>query len=157
MMYLSKDERITLIKSTLSNLPTYMSLFPLPIGIANHIEKLQWDFLWGGFSEEFKFHLFSWSMVCSTILEKGLRVHNLLLFILEKWLWFYVHEKEALWGVVVWGGLCSNEINGLYGVGLWKNIKRGWGSSLETLDLRSVMALKLDYGMMCGVWIRPLR
>jgi hypothetical protein len=54
--------------------------------------------LWGGFSEEFKFHLFSWSTVCSPILEKGLRVHNLLLLILEKWLWFYVHEKEALWG-----------------------------------------------------------
>jgi len=40
-MYLSKGGRVTLIKSTLSNLPTYfMSLFPLPTGVANHIEKL---------------------------------------------------------------------------------------------------------------------
>jgi hypothetical protein len=42
MMYLSMGGRITLIKSTISNLPTYfMSLFPLPAGVANRIEKLQ--------------------------------------------------------------------------------------------------------------------
>lgn len=34
MKYLSKGSRITLINSTLSNLPTYfMSLFPLPAGL----------------------------------------------------------------------------------------------------------------------------
>jgi hypothetical protein len=37
MLYLSKGGRLTLIKSTLSNLPTYyLSLFPI-----------QRDFLWG--------------------------------------------------------------------------------------------------------------
>ena len=31
-----------LIKSTLSSLPTYfLSLFPIPIDVANHIEQLQ--------------------------------------------------------------------------------------------------------------------
>jgi hypothetical protein len=54
---LSKGGRVTLIKSTLSNLPTYfMSLFHLPVDIANHIEKLQQDFLWGRIGDEFKFH-----------------------------------------------------------------------------------------------------
>jgi hypothetical protein len=44
-MLLSKGERVTLIKSTSSNLSTYfMSLFPLSVGVANHIE--QWQFLW---------------------------------------------------------------------------------------------------------------
>jgi hypothetical protein len=34
-MYLSKEGRITLIKSTLSSLPTYfMSLFPIPVSVA---------------------------------------------------------------------------------------------------------------------------
>jgi hypothetical protein len=34
-----------LIKSNLSNLSTYfMSLYPLPVGVANYIEKLQRDF-----------------------------------------------------------------------------------------------------------------
>lgn len=56
MMYLSKDERITLIKSTLPNLPTYfMSLFFLPVGVANRIGKLHQDFLWGRLGEEFKY------------------------------------------------------------------------------------------------------
>jgi hypothetical protein len=36
------------------NQPTYfMSLFPLSVGVANCIEKLQQDFLSGGIGEEF--------------------------------------------------------------------------------------------------------
>jgi hypothetical protein len=39
-LYLLKGGRLTLIKSTLSNLPTYyLSLFPIPLGVANKIEK----------------------------------------------------------------------------------------------------------------------
>jgi hypothetical protein len=59
-MYLSKGGRVTLIKSTLSNLPTYfLSTFSIPASVANRIEKLQRDFLWGGIGEEFKYHLVS--------------------------------------------------------------------------------------------------
>jgi hypothetical protein len=40
-MYLSKCGRVTLIKSTLSNFPTYfMSLFHIPASVVNRIEKL---------------------------------------------------------------------------------------------------------------------
>ena len=47
-LYLSKGERLTLLKSTLSSLPTYyLSLFTIPSHVANKIEKLQRDFLWG--------------------------------------------------------------------------------------------------------------
>lgn len=39
---------MTLIKSNLSNPSTcYLSLFPIPMGVANRLEKLQRDFLWG--------------------------------------------------------------------------------------------------------------
>jgi hypothetical protein len=42
IIYLSKDGRVTLIKNTLSNLPTYfLSLFPIPATVANCIEKIQ--------------------------------------------------------------------------------------------------------------------
>jgi len=45
-LHLLNGGRLTLIKSTLSNLPTYyLSLFPIPIGVANRLEKLQRDFL----------------------------------------------------------------------------------------------------------------
>jgi hypothetical protein len=68
MMHSSKGGRIALIKRSVSNLPTYfMSLFSLSAGVANRIEKLHQDFLWGGLGEEFKFHLVSWFKACSPI------------------------------------------------------------------------------------------
>jgi hypothetical protein len=40
-LYLSKGGRLTLINCTLSSLPTYfLSLFPIPVGVANRLEKL---------------------------------------------------------------------------------------------------------------------
>jgi hypothetical protein len=96
---LSKGGRVTLIKSTLSNLPTYfLSLLPIPSSVASRIEKLYRDFLWGGIGEEFKFHLVNWSKVCSPISSGGLGIRNLRFFnkaLLGKWPWRYVHEREA--------------------------------------------------------------
>jgi hypothetical protein len=81
MMFLSKGSRVALIKSTLSNFPTYfLFLFSLLVGVANYIEKLYCDFLWGGLGEEFKFYLVSWSKVCYSIFEGGLGIQNLLKF-----------------------------------------------------------------------------
>ena len=55
-LYLSKGGKVTLIKSTLSNLPTYfLSLFPIPASVANQIARLQRDFLWGGLGDGLNF------------------------------------------------------------------------------------------------------
>ena len=57
-LYLSKGGRVTLIKSTLSNLPTYfLFLFPIPASVANRIEKLQRNFLWDSLGDDPKIHL----------------------------------------------------------------------------------------------------
>lgn len=73
MLYLSKEGGLTLIKSTLSNYPTYyMSLFPIPICVASRLKKLQRDFLWGGINDEFNFHLVNWSKICSMKQTSGL-------------------------------------------------------------------------------------
>ena len=65
-LYLSKGGRVTLIKSTLSSIPTYyLSLFPIPKSVARRIEKLQRDFLWGGI--EHKFHMTKWQHTCSPL------------------------------------------------------------------------------------------
>jgi hypothetical protein len=74
-MYLSKGGRIALIKSTLSNLPTYLLLIlPIAMAVAKHIEKIQCGSLWGRVGEEFKFHLVNWPKVCSPIQEEGLGI-----------------------------------------------------------------------------------
>ena len=53
----------------------------LPVGVAKRLEKLQKDFLWGGMSEEFKFHLVSWKVFCTLICSEGLGIKDQLLFI----------------------------------------------------------------------------
>jgi hypothetical protein len=77
-----------------------MSLFSLPVDIANCIEKLQRDFLLrGGMSKEFKFHVLNWSKVCFPILEGGLGVQNLQMLnhaLLRKWLWYNMHKRDLV-------------------------------------------------------------
>ncbi|KAG6675888.1 hypothetical protein I3842_15G128600 [Carya illinoinensis] len=137
MLYLTKGGLTTLIKSTLSNLPTYyLSLFPLPASIATKMEKLQRDFLWSGLGEELKFHLVGWNKVCTPLRDGGLVVWNVRAFneaLLGKWLWRYNKERGALWKEVIdmkygseRGVWCSKESRGTYGVGLWKYIRKGW-------------------------------
>jgi hypothetical protein len=136
-LYLSKGGRVTLIKSTLSNMPTYMlSLFPIPADVAKRIEKIQRDFLWGGMNDEFKCHLVEWDKVCAPIDEGGLGIRNMRRFnqaLLGKWLWRFAHEEGAWWRSVlvakygsVWGGWRSGAISSSHGVGLWKFICMGW-------------------------------
>jgi hypothetical protein len=136
-MYLSKGGRVALIKSTLSNLPTYMmSLFPIPASVAKQIEKIQRDFLWGGMNDEAKMHLVEWDKVCSPLAEGGLGIRNIRRFnqaLLGKWHWRFAHEVGAWWRSVLvakygveWGGWRSGAITGSHGVGLWKYICMGW-------------------------------
>jgi hypothetical protein len=138
-LYLSKGGRVALIKSTLSNLPTYMlSLFPIPADVAKRIEKIQRDFLWGGLNEESKLHLVDWDTVCSPISDGGLGIRNVRKFnqaLLGKWLWRFAHEEGAWWRSILvakygssWGGWHSRDITEAHGVGLWKFICKGWRS-----------------------------
>ena len=135
--YLLKGRRFTLIKSTLSNLPTYfLSLFPIPMSVVNRLEKLQRDFLWGGLNEKPKFRLVKWAQICSPIQGGGLGIRNLCNFnlaLLGKWLWQYATEKEACWRLVVEvkhgstnDGWCTKVVEGPSGVGVWKHIRREW-------------------------------
>ena len=64
--YISKGGRLTLIKSTLSNMPIYtMSLFRIPKRVKSRLEKIQRDFLWGGGNQDRKIHLVNWNPVCT--------------------------------------------------------------------------------------------
>lgn len=100
-IYLSKGGRLTLIKSTLSSILTYfLSLFPLPTGLAKRLERFQRDFLWDSLGREHNLHLVNWKTVCSPIARGGLSVKNLTLFnkaLLGKWLWRLGNEQDYLW------------------------------------------------------------
>ncbi|RVW17151.1 Serine protease SPPA, chloroplastic [Vitis vinifera] len=133
--YISKGGRITLIRSTLSNLPIYfMSIFQIPRAVRIRLEKIQRDFLWGGGALEQKPHLVRWSIVCDDKGKGGLGVKSLGLFnkaLLGKWAWRFANEKTALWNQVIRrkygeekGGWRSCEIREAYGVGLWKAINK---------------------------------
>ena len=80
-LYLSKGGRVTLIKKYSSNLPTYfLSLFPILAAVANRIEKLRRNFLWGGIGDEPKFHLVKWAIVYTPIALGGLGIRKVRLF-----------------------------------------------------------------------------
>uniref|UniRef100_A0A2N9EU94 Reverse transcriptase zinc-binding domain-containing protein n=1 Tax=Fagus sylvatica TaxID=28930 RepID=A0A2N9EU94_FAGSY len=112
-LYISKGGKVTLIKSTLSSLPTYfLSFFPIPTGVAHRLERIQRQFLWNGMGEEIKFHLVSWSKVsgCGVLVWRGM------LFGVKWWL-------PNMAAAVGW---CAKEVKDSYGVSLWKSIHRGW-------------------------------
>jgi hypothetical protein len=45
--------------------------------VANRLERVQRNFLWGGTNEATKFHLVKWSLVYSPIKNGGLGIRNL--------------------------------------------------------------------------------
>ena len=68
--------------------------------VANKIEKLQRDFLWG----DSKTHLVGWDKVCAPMANGGLGVRKLTTFniaLLGKWLWQFGVEETRLWKRVV--------------------------------------------------------
>jgi hypothetical protein len=136
-LYLSKGGRLTLLKSTLSSLPTYyLSLFTIPVSVAKRLEKLQRNFLWGGSGEDSKHSLVKWDIVCSPIARGRLGIRQLVPFnraLLGKWLWRFGVEENCLWRRVVAsrhgvvnGGWCTCQVRGSDGCGLWKGIMTGW-------------------------------
>ncbi len=144
-LYLSKGGRLTLLKSTLSSLPTYfLSLFTISASVAQRIEKLKRNFLLGGMGDGVKYHLVRWDHVCSPIDCGGLGVKNLTLFnkaLLGKWLWRFGVEKHHLWRRVIvakygmeWGGWRSKPCRGTHGCGLWKSISLGWDVFMERVE-----------------------
>ncbi|KAG6698035.1 hypothetical protein I3843_08G001900 [Carya illinoinensis] len=114
----------------------FLSLFQVLAGVANRLEKIFRDFLWGGLEDTRKFHLIKWNIVCTHLSCGGLGIRNLRTFnkaLLGKWLWQYHLEGDALWKNILeckygseWGGWCTKEVRGAYGVGVWKFIRSGW-------------------------------
>ena len=128
---------MTLIKSSLSSLPTYfLSILPLPGKVAKHMEKSHRDLLWNGIGGEPKIHLVKWAKVCKPLQVGGLGIRHLGSFnsaLLGKWLWRYGMETNALYRRVIeakygniWGDWCTKKVTSPYRVSLWRYIRSGW-------------------------------
>ena len=78
------------------SLPTYyLSLFTIPQHVANKLERIQRNFLWGRFDEVFKYPLIAWDKVVWPVEAGGLRIRRIGLFnqaLLGKWLWCFGKE-----------------------------------------------------------------
>ena len=141
-------------KYHLASLPTYfLSLFTIPTHVANKIERLQRDFLWG----DSKTHLVGWNKVCAPLENGGLGVRKLTTFnkaLLGKWLWRFGLEETRLWRRVValkfgeeWGGWTSKLGRGAHGCGLWRSIRMGWE------DFRKKICFVVGVGDRVKLWI----
>ena len=88
-LYLLKGDRLTLLKSNLSSLPTYfLSLFTIPQAVAARLERIQRNFLWGASEDVFKYPLVAWEKVCLPVEDGGLGIWGVGLFnqaLLGKW------------------------------------------------------------------------
>ena len=97
---LSNKQNFSLSDCKLS-LPTYfLSLFTIPQAVADRIERIQRNFLWGSFEEDFKYPLVAWNKVCSPVELGGLGIWRIGLFnqaLLGKWLWWFGSETNHLW------------------------------------------------------------
>ena len=155
--YISKGGRLTLLRSVLSNMPTYLSsLFRIPKKVKFRLEKIQRDFLWGGGSSERKIHLINWDSVCQSKEKGGLGIRNLSNFnraLLGKWCWRFTTGDNSMWRSVInlkYGlenGGCFPPIpKGCHGVGLWKEICK------EVLILRNHCSVKIGDGSKARFW-----
>lgn len=78
--YISLGGRVTIINSVLDALPTYMmSIFPIPNGVIQRLDKISRDFLWKGTEENDSTvkHLVKWNKVLWGKIHGGLGVRNL--------------------------------------------------------------------------------
>ncbi|KAL9684154.1 hypothetical protein QQ045_021588 [Rhodiola kirilowii] len=162
---LSMAGRVVLIKSALCNLPLfYASMYKIPVGVVQEMEKIQRRFLWGSSEVKRKIHYVGWSKITKPKKFGGLGIHRLVdmnLVLLSKWWWNLITGKGGLWRRMVlekyaikrphdpkelWESpnkLCNS----------WKDIiKLVKGNSEVALALKEGLKLKLGDGSKTSFW-----
>lgn len=102
---LSIGGRITLIKSSLANLPLYyMSLFSIPKGVVEKMNKITRQFLWSGSMEKRSLPLVAWNIIQLPKSLGGLSIGNIIhknIAMLSKWIWRFLQDPSPFWCAVI--------------------------------------------------------
>ncbi|KAK3198650.1 hypothetical protein Dsin_022065 [Dipteronia sinensis] len=98
--FLSKGGRLVLIKSVLSSISTYyMSVFKVPVSVAQAMERLQRSFFWGDGVERRKVHAVDWGTICKRKSQGGLGIGRVL-------------DKNKMGSLFIEGSLTANILEG---------------------------------------------
>ena len=134
--YISKGGRVTLFRSTLSNLPIYfMSLFQILSMVCKRLEKNS--------EVDKKPHLVKWATLYIDKKVGGLGVRGLYKLnkaLLGKWNWCFTKKRDSVWRETIrrkfgemQGGWFSGESRDNFGTGWWKEIRKDWEVILNNL------------------------
>ena len=134
--YISKGGRVTLFRSTLSNLPIYfMSLFQISSMVCKRLEKNS--------EVNRKPHLVKWATLYTDKKVGGLGVRGLYKLnkaLLGKWNWCFTKKRDFVWRETIrrkfggmQGGWFSGESRDNFGTGWWKEIRKDWEVILNNL------------------------
>ena len=97
---LSQAGKEILIKAVAQAIPTYaMSVFKLPIGLCDELERMARNFWWGQRGSELKMHWMRWDKVSKPKEEGGFGFQNLKLFntaLLACQCWRLIHSPQSL-------------------------------------------------------------
>ncbi|GJW56280.1 putative RNA-directed DNA polymerase, eukaryota, reverse transcriptase zinc-binding domain protein, partial [Tanacetum coccineum] len=104
---LSVGGRLTLLKSVVSNLPTfYMSLYLMPVTVQKQLESMRNRFFLGGGLGEKKVSWVKWNTCLASKAMGGLgigSIYALNVALLFKWIWRFCCSPNDLWVKVVKG------------------------------------------------------
>ena len=102
---LSVGGRLTLIKSVLSNLPTYyLSIYKMPVAVEKKLEALRNNFFIGGDLEERKMTWVAWRRCMASKEYGGLSIGSIFALnraLLFKWIWRFRNNQNELWSSVI--------------------------------------------------------
>ncbi|GMI73525.1 hypothetical protein HRI_001021800 [Hibiscus trionum] len=162
---LSFSGRLVLIKSVLAALPLYyLSIFKMPVAIANKLNSLMANFLWGSSESRKAIHWLKWSGLCQPINCGGLGIRDLRIqnqALLGKWVWNFVTEKDSIWKTILCSKMnCDNKSTAAvnssnrYSSWMWRDIAKSFScKNARGMSLVDKLILHLGDGSSIKFWL----
>lgn len=152
--FLSNGDRLTLVNSVFSSLPTYyMCTLQLPKSVIENIDRARRHCLWrGGDINSNKKSLVAWDKVCKPKVKWGLGVINLSIqnqALLLKFLDKFYNRRQVPWVSLIWSSYYENKVPHLAPIkgSFW------WKDICKLMDIyRGISRCILGNGSSCSFW-----